>query len=1439
MELLVFDEEKPYSLMDREIARANVCKRFPFHLSRELTKSAVPMFRGLTRSLAEMFEDEAAPMYPPRINPSSEHGCGWIAGNEVYRKWRDAPQPGIMHVFGSEDASAAAEYAFQDIEASRDVDNPEYYRCIQYFKFVRHDVRRNTIRAMAETFLAQMYGQWRIPPLRDWLGFQESPDFNSCWSAMDALCFVNKVRIQLGSSVGCTWILDGLDQCVDGRDTFLAEISNVVSSSEQFFGVFITSAEDSGISQALYGHVSLDVRQHPKDPASTNILGDFINLANLQPELYLSLEDKIRELLSSCNDDEELRLLIIDWLNKTQTGGIVREIQCLSPPSPAKVMQHIIQSIPTNRRLWAQKVIALVLYAFRPLCPEELNIALAMDQVSSNVTVESASSLDIMEEIGRYFGRLLVLENGEVALGHPAARGIISAAIVGSSNGMFPLGSPQQSHSWIADTSLRYLTLPSVRERIIASCKASKTSHSLFEGRSDFTSYGMHFWARHYRLGPPRSTLDGPVDAILRDPVFVRHVAAANWYQLNPFVRADRAFLSPLPILASLGLEQLVVHIIESQSPQDEETSMALTEAAREGHGNIVEALLRSCAIAKSACLEACKVAARSGQAAALEILVKHVTANFKDIQWPQILLSRVAFLHLNDLLETLLEARMNPNPRDHSLFSPPLHCAIASRNCSGVEILLKHGADPALCTTRWKNWPPMLVAAKLGHFDIIEMLIRAGASVDARDDAKRTPLSVAALCGNHKALQVLLDSGADKGSAELSCWEKLEEPVVVTVASMCYIACLRLLLKHGVNANVDPAKTDRKTALQWVASQGRADLCRLLIENGVHLNGSDMERPLVDAVESRSTEVVQVFLEHKADVNVVLHPDSDPSAPLIAAAKLNLTDIAKLLLENGADVNLALANGHTALFTAANEGHAEMTKLLIDAGADLSKPAAPRDHQPLHACNQHAECLKILLDAGADINAVSKDGTVAYMAAYWNHPTELDMLIARGANLEITSPDPGYWDHGCTALMAAANQGHAAIVETLLEAGADINAKMPDGSTALMLAAKESKEEAARALLEYNPDINVTDNDGWNCLHHIDENTPLSLVRVLVRRGVDLEQRTNEGYTVLRSAVEKSDLSTMKYLLDRKANINTAEGFFGGPLHIAALFKDVDAVRLLVDRGGDVNLLHRGRGGTPLMIAYFREDCDEKDPIVRYLVEEAGADVNAHGGFFGSALNMACLTSTVDLIKVILDKVDDKAFADNLGRRPIHCAAIRTVEHVQLILDAGGDLRSKNSTGQTPLHLSVGAGHVDLVEYILSRTPDLINDPDKDGWTPLHWACRPSNTWSMPAKQDLAVIKLLLAHGADISAIGQSHDQLWAPFKLATYFRASDEILELLKPKSATDNVEEARDLRFYTSHRAVEDASYYCDGCLWVSLIPFIDSALVAQLTTLLGDN
>ena len=324
--------------MDRGIERAKDCK-FEFNACYgRAHQIAVPLLRGRTTRLAEMFEDQASPIYPLRITPGPEHKYRWLRDNELYQSWRDSPQLSIMHVFGSEDVSDAAEYAFQDSEGCRDMDNPENIQCIHYFKFVRHDVRRNSIRAMVETFLSQIYGQWRIPPLRDWLGFQEPPDFDACWSDMDALCFINKVRIQLGSSVGCTWILDGLDQCDDSRDTFLTEISNIVSSSEQSFKVFITSVGDPSIFPTISG-LSIDVRSNTApNNANTSVVDytSMIRLSNAQPELYLSMEPKIRELLSSCKDDEELRLLLVDCLNKTQTWMIVQGIECSLSSLPGK-----------------------------------------------------------------------------------------------------------------------------------------------------------------------------------------------------------------------------------------------------------------------------------------------------------------------------------------------------------------------------------------------------------------------------------------------------------------------------------------------------------------------------------------------------------------------------------------------------------------------------------------------------------------------------------------------------------------------------------------------------------------------------------------------------------------------------------------------------------------------------------------------------------------------------------------------------------------------------------------------------------------------------------------------------------------------------------------------------------------------------------------------
>jgi ankyrin repeat protein len=1403
----------------------------------QLTKKTytVPWLHDGISPFIEVIESQASPVYPLKTTLSPGHKFSWLGQNEVFQKWRNHRGTYFLHIHGSLGISEVAEYAFQELEAGRD---ETLFNAILYFKFDRHDIRRNSIGAMANTFLSQIFSQCRESPA-GLIEDLEPPDFRQCWTDKDAFFFLNKITAGLGNTGQVKWILDGLDQCDESSQWFLSEILGIAARSEQYFKVLITSFDDKYIREALSGFPAINLREHVKmtDPAKGNLSGpDFALMSEVlqdRPQ-FCQIESEIRDLLNSCGDDDQLRRLLLEWLQVTRSvttkRAMEQEIRMLSPPSPKKVFDRILETVTEDRRRWARKVIMWVLRSVRPLTPEELGMALMLDEASEESTLQPIAHLDILWEINECFGPLFVVENGEVQLGHPSAWGVFSPenAPLEDDRPWYVLDAPEESHRKIVEFCLRYLALPSVKAQMVAACKASPNTQPILEGQSDLLSYAIQFWPHHYQLGystVPAVQATEIVSNFLHDRKALQYWAAANWYFSNPYIRSDRAFLSPLPIVASLGLKKLVVDLIKGQEPErDKLVAMALTEAARHGQRAVVQTLMKASNIDQSGYLEAIVAAARSGEFDTLGDLLNHATTEFKEIQWPNMLTSRVAFFGLDDMLKSLIKAGTDANPPAESDYSPPLHCAVMRNNIATVDILLEHGANPAVPNTNWKNSAPILVAAKFGHAAMVKRLVKAGASVEDHDSTQKTALWWATLLGQHEALQALVDAGADKRSADETLTEELDWPIIISAARGAFSKCLRSLLRYGANPNTRASKSYPTNALGWAAFEGNADICRLLLENGADLEGSDDDRPIIHAVRSRKREVLDVFLEKGANVDAIMETNDRADTPLIAAAELNLMDLASLLLEKGANPNCALQSGATALFYAIPSGYADMTKLLIDAGADITKTAYENKWVPLHSAYGQAECIKVLLDAGADIDATCRDGTVLYLATYLDHPEEVKLLVSRHANLEIRCQESGYRDDGYTPLHAAALQGSTEILRTLLKGGANARAKTPEDATPLILAASESKEECLKAILEYNPDLEAVDKDGNTALLCVSSTTPLSIVKLLVNRGANLEHRDRQGYTVLGRAVVNKTVPVVEYLIEKKANINVVGGYRGGPLHIAASAGNIDMLKLLVEKGGDVNLADPNISGTPLQIAFYsHSDVNDKSTMIRYLVEEASADVNTHGGYFGSALNVSFLRGSLDMIKLILDKGADVDWADNFGRRPIHYSSFKTLDHVQLLLYSGADVTAKNKLGQTPLHIAVVTGRVDVVELILSRTKNYINEPDHDGWTPLLWACRLCNRWDTASNIEASVIKLLLSHGADLWVRGQSWDQEWSPLKLAMYHGASDEVVKLLTPKIkkrvSKKGEEEVWDPKFHASHRASRTLAY-CDVCLFVSI-------------------
>jgi len=103
---------------------------------------------------------------------------------------------------------------------------------------------------------------------------------------------------------------------------------------------------------------------------------------------------------------------------------------------------------------------------------------------------------------------------------------------------------------------------------------------------------------------------------------------------------------------------------------------------------------------------------------------------------------------------------------------------------------------------------------------------------------------------------------------------------------------------------------------------------------------------------------------------------------------------------------------------------------------------------------------MELFYRRGADVHRTNRFGETALMLAAWkNRPEAMRWLLDHGAH-------PNRQEREWTALHYAAFAGHAPLVDRLIAAGADVNARSTNGSTVLMMAAREGRAAIARQLL-------------------------------------------------------------------------------------------------------------------------------------------------------------------------------------------------------------------------------------------------------------------------------------------------------------------------------------------------------------------------------------
>ncbi|XP_029110822.1 ankyrin repeat and SAM domain-containing protein 6 isoform X2 [Scleropages formosus] len=222
------------------------------------------------------------------------------------------------------------------------------------------------------------------------------------------------------------------------------------------------------------------------------------------------------------------------------------------------------------------------------------------------------------------------------------------------------------------------------------------------------------------------------------------------------------------------------------------------------------------------------------------------------------------------------------------------------------------------------------------------------------------------------------------------------------------------------------------------------------------------------------------------------------------------------------------------------------------------------------------------------------------------------------------------------TALMAAAQHGHEALVRLLLEWGADVNVSLKTtGWSPLMLAVLSGKVGVAQQLVERGADpdrLNVLSKTAFEIALQLKQKEVKNYLDSIttVRPQPDDEKRRPDVF----SALKLGNSQLVREIVDEDpAQVNSANADGASPLMIAAVSGQLDVVRLLVERSADVDKQDGVHGWTALMQATYHGNKD----VVKYLLSQ-GADVNlrAKNGYTAFDLVMLLNDPDTELVRLL-----------------------------------------------------------------------------------------------------------------------------------------------------------------------------------------------------------
>ncbi len=433
--------------------------------------------------------------------------------------------------------------------------------------------------------------------------------------------------------------------------------------------------------------------------------------------------------------------------------------------------------------------------------------------------------------------------------------------------------------------------------------------------------------------------------------------------------------------------------------------------------------------------------------------------------------------------------------------------------------------------------------------------------------------------------------------------------------------------------------------------------LCRLALLNTPAM----AQEQIFNAISADDMPMLREAVERNPDWLESI--DWSGASPLHSAVFLGRKEAVRFLVELGCKLDTYPTEKATPLLnTAALAGVHDTMRYLIEKGARVND-ADPLGVTPLHCAigSYDLEMVRILLKAGASLEA-------------------REHLHGRTALHQAASG----W--ALTGAPKGSRNDLLAIVQALVDAGADTKATTWDGKTSLQLAEESNQREVADYL------------------------------RTL---GVP-EQGPTEYPTQIVAAMSAGDLSTVKKLLERfpearVLRIEDPQKYPNIPYSLAAQavqLKSPGLLKLLLENGVSPSAVHPGSDGNLCQPIHYAAKLGSVEMV--QLLLKHGADINARDYRRRTPLHYAVYGYSPEMVKLLLDKGAEVNAVDSNNQTPFTAADSGGGTIARLLKEHGGTDAPAQSVQrprreETCTKEQLEALHKDLLEALNRRDVDAV----------------------------------------------------------------------------------------------------------------------------------